>query len=99
MNLLEAPGPLERRTFFWPHPFAVEARRPLVRVEVEAPPRDRWWMLGLIIGPFFGWLCWCVSRRRWAWASLALSANIALWVGGGFVLGELGIMLRAASGQ
>lgn len=64
--------------------------------EVRRSPRDRLWLLGFLVGPLFAWLCWCVSRRRWAQGSLALLVNIAFWVGGGFVLGEMGAMLRAA---
>lgn len=101
-----------RRTLWWPHRQAREARRLWIRPVVgrrhyigrrllfaEGDVRKgRGWMLGLAIGPLFAWLCWCVSRRRWAQASLALGANAALWLGGGFVLGELGLILRGASG-
>lgn len=58
--------------------------------------RDRGWLLGFLIGPLFAWLCWCVSRRRWAQASFAVLVNAAFWIGGGFVLGEMGAMVRAA---
>lgn len=101
-----------RRSYWWPHPRAREAGRLHLRpvvgrrhyidgrlaYEDESVRRGRLWMLGLVIGPFFGWLCWAVSRRRWGHASLALAANIVLWVGGGFVLGELGLLLRGLSG-
>ena len=101
-----------RRTFWWPHPRAREARRLRLRPVVgkrhyigrrllfaEGDVRGgRAWLLGLLVGPLFAWLCWSVSRRRWAQASLALAANIALWVGGGFALGEMGLLLRGASG-
>lgn len=54
---------------------------------MKRPGKDELWALGLLVGPLFAWLCWAIQRRRWGWASVAFTANLAFWFTGVLIVG------------
>jgi len=55
---------------------------------------SRWLpIFALSVGPCAAYLVWALQRRRWGHVSLAVSANLILWIGGPSFIAYMGGML------